>query len=58
MQYEGKSYWSSSSFYITAQPQYKDENTDALTLGYFPSSMNTKRPVQENTSLKFKRIGK
>ena len=26
MQYDGKSYWSSSLFYITAQPQYKDEN--------------------------------
>ena len=26
MQYEGKSYWSSSLFYISAQPQYKDEN--------------------------------
>ena len=26
MQYEGKSCWSSSLFYISAQPQYKDEN--------------------------------
>jgi hypothetical protein len=26
MQYKGKSYWSSSLFYISAQPQYNDEN--------------------------------
>ena len=26
MQYEKKKYWSSSLFYISAQPQYKDEN--------------------------------
>ena len=27
IQYEGKSYWSSSLFYISAQPQYKDETS-------------------------------